>query len=49
MSAADIRTGRLEANADEAANQQLTLARNAEGPPWISDWPSQNYSSAIES
>ena len=29
MSAADIRTERLEANADEAANQQLTLA---EGP-----------------
>jgi len=32
MSAADIRTGRLEANADEVGNQQLTLAINAEGP-----------------
>jgi len=32
MSAADIPTGRLEANADKAANQQLTLERNVEDP-----------------
>jgi hypothetical protein len=32
MSAADIRTGRLEVNADEAGNQQLALKRNVEGP-----------------
>jgi hypothetical protein len=32
MSAADIRTERLEVNADEAGNQQLTLKRTEEGP-----------------
>ena len=32
MSAADIRTGRLEVNANEAGNQQLTPKRNLEGP-----------------
>jgi hypothetical protein len=32
MSAADIRTERLEVNAHEAGNQQLTLKRNVEGP-----------------
>jgi len=31
MSAADIRTGRLEANADEAANQQLIPESSVEG------------------
>ena len=32
MSAGDIRTGRLEVNANEAGNQQLMLKRNVEGP-----------------
>jgi hypothetical protein len=32
MSAADIRTGRLEINAHEAGNQQLTPKRIEEGP-----------------
>jgi hypothetical protein len=32
MSAADIRTERLEVNATEAGNQQLTLKGTVEGP-----------------
>jgi hypothetical protein len=32
MSAVDIRTRRLKANANEAGNQQLTPQRNVEGP-----------------
>jgi hypothetical protein len=32
MSAADIRTGRPEADADDIDNRQLTLENNVEGP-----------------
>jgi hypothetical protein len=32
MLAADIRPERLEVNANEAGNKQLTLKRNVEGP-----------------